>query len=259
MDQSSENLYFDNIYKFISIHSLKLVIENKTLRFTRGDYFNDPFESNPYLTPLDWNELYKNTKNKDIIKFIANQAFVKLQSKNYSSCFSKSYLKDNNKLMWAHYGDSHKGCCFEIKKDVIIDISHKFKLAPFIIKYVDNLAEKRDSLINDFSDNRILFLSTYKERIWEYEDEVRLLFHKEFCIKKDIKFVNNDANADIEFKTEYISKVIFGLKSDKNDIMNIINLFIEKKHIPEFYKIDINPFTLNLFEVNLNIKDYLNK
>ncbi|MDH1602048.1 MULTISPECIES: DUF2971 domain-containing protein [Empedobacter] len=180
MDQSSENLYFDNIYKFISIHSLKLVIENKTLRFTRGDYFNDPFESNPYLTPLDWNELYKNTKNKDIIKFIANQAFVKLQSKNYSSCFSKSYLKDNNKLMWAHYGDSHKGCCFEIKKDVIIDISHKFKLAPFIIKYVDNLAEKRDSLINDFSDNRILFFQHTKKRYGNMKMKLDYYFIKSF-------------------------------------------------------------------------------
>lgn len=82
--------------------------------------------------------------------------------------------------MWAHYGDSHKGCCFEIKKDVIIDISHKFKLAPFIIKYVDNLAEKRDSLINDFSDNRILFFQHTKKRYGNMKMKLDYYFIKSF-------------------------------------------------------------------------------
>lgn len=244
------------VYKFISTESFKLILEYETLRFTRGDSLNDPFEANPYLVPIDWKSLVKEDKsNMEVIKYIANEAFVKICSRIYITCFSKTYLDIKSHLMWSHYANSHKGLCFEVIFPELNQENYKQGDAvPICVTYCENLLEERNKY-NIESDDLPLYMATYKSNIWEYEDEVRLVLHSQVFDKTKFTLVNNDQNVDVVFNIETISKVIFGLKSSPEDIENVIKLFCGKGHLPEFYRIDLNPITLQLYEYRLTIKD----
>ena len=125
---------------------------------------------------------------------------------------------------------------------------------PICVTYCENLLEERNKY-NIESDDLPLYMATYKSNIWEYEDEVRLVLHSQVFDKTKFTLVNNDQNVDVVFNIETISKVIFGLKSSPEDIENVIKLFCGKGHLPEFYRIDLNPITLQLYEYRLTIKD----
>jgi hypothetical protein len=247
--------YVGSAYKFLSIESLKLIVENETLRFTRGDTFNDPFESNPYLVPIDWANLVKEDKsNVEMIKVIADNAFKKICSKIYVTCFSSSYLNKKSQLMWSHYANSHKGVCFEIIFPEVNQENYKEKdIVPISVKYCEDLFIERQNWTMK-SENLPLYMATYKSDIWEYEGEIRLVLHSEVFDKEKFKIVNDDKNADAVFNIESITKVIFGVKSSFDDIESVVKLFCKKGHLPDFYRIDLNPITLQLVEYELPYK-----
>jgi hypothetical protein len=243
-------------YKFITTESFKLILENERLWFTRGDCFNDPFESNPYLVPIDWKNLVKEDKsNIELIKYIANEAFVKVCSRIYTTCFSKTYLDKKSQLMWSHYANSHQGLCFEINFPEVNQDNYKAgDPVPISVKYCESLFDERSRMTMDSSDLP-LYMATYKSNIWEYENEVRLVFNSQGFDKTKFNLVNKDKNAEVVFNIESITKVIFGSKSSSEDIENVVKLFCKKGHLPEFYRIDLNPITLDFYEYRLTIKD----
>lgn len=243
-------------YKFISSQSFKLILENESLWFTRGDCFNDPFEANPYMVPIDWKNLVKEDKsNVSVVRHVANEAFVRICSKIYTTCFSKTYLDPKSHLMWSHYADSHKGLCFEVNFPEPNNENYKKgDLIPINVKYCKNLLDERQKMTMESTDLP-LYMTTTKSDIWEYENEVRLILHSEVFDKKKFSLVNDSKNASVVFNIEEISKVIFGSKSSPEDMESIVKLFCEKGHLPEFYHIDLNPITLEFFEYRLTIKD----
>lgn len=247
--------YSGPAYKFISVESFKLILEHETLRFTRGDSFNDPFESNPYLVPIDWKGLVKEDKsNVDLIKYIANEAFIKICSKIYTTCFSATYLDKKSHLMWSHYANSHRGLCFEVIFPEVNGINYKQgDMVPISVTYCESLFEERNKQSMDNPDLP-LYMATYKSNIWEYENEVRLVLHSGVFDKNKFNLVNNDKNADVVFNIESITKVIFGSKSSVEDIQEVVKIFCKKGHLPDFYRIDLNPVSLEFYEYELSIK-----
>ena len=63
---------------------------------------------------------------------------------------------------------------------------------------------------------------------------------------------------EIRFSFE-ITKVIFGVKSSPEDIESVVKLFCKKGHLPDFYRMDINPITLEFCEYQLPIKEEIIK
>ena len=247
-------------YKFCSIDTLKLIIEHERLRFTRGDQFNDPYEANPYLVPTEWSKIVKEDKsNTEVVKALANEAFVRLSSKIYITCFSKSYIDKTSKLMWSHYGDSHKGVCFEIEFPELTQENYSSgDPVPIEITYCKSLRDERDSR-NMESDDLPLYLATYKSDVWEYEQEIRLVIHEEGFDSEKFNKVNNGENIDVVLNINEIKKVIFGVKSDLKEIMKTVELFCNKGHLPDFHRLDINPITLETYEYDLGLKDEILK
>lgn len=247
--------YSGKAYKFLSIESLNLIISNETLRFTRGDRFNDPFEANPFLVPIDWKNLVKEDKsNIEVVKYIASEAFEKICSKIYVTCFSSEYLTKKSQLMWSHYANSHRGVCFEVELPEVNQRNYKEKdIVPISVTYCEDLFTEREKL-NMESEHLPLYMATYKSNIWEYEGEIRLVLHSEVFDKENFQIVNDGKNADVTFNIETITKVIFGAKSDFEEIEKTVKLFCDKGHLPDFYRVDINPITLKFVESELPFK-----
>ena len=77
------------LYKYISLKHAEEIIKNQRLRMSDGSDFNDPFE----LIQIDG-------KEEERIKGL------------HILCLTNS---QQNKLMWSHYSDNHKGICLAVK------------------------------------------------------------------------------------------------------------------------------------------------
>lgn len=112
-------------------------------------------------------------------------------------CFTTNY---QNILMWSHYAQHHKGVClvFDVNQDI-----ESFFVAK--VRYTDEFTPR-----NYFDDttNTAMIMLTTKSKDWEYEQEYRLVDNKQGAIP---------------FKTEALTKVIFGCKTSQDDMLAVIN------------------------------------
>ncbi len=238
-DDSLFNTYRDKSYRFISFDGLYSTIENQRLRFSRADQFNDPLDNSPFLMNLDWESLSK--KGYKLIQHATKIAFEKAFSSTYICCFSKTYTTEKSYLMWAHYGKSHTQVCFEI------DFSkHDYCGSPSEVVYPENLLEKRN--IRKMRGGELgMFVVTNKSNIWNYEEEVRLVFDIRHSKNlKDLKIANDGKNLDVPFDPKFISKVVFGYKSLEFDQLKTISFFNNIGHKPRYEQMVVDPLTLKL-------------
>lgn len=239
--------YFGKAYKFMTINGLLATIESESLRLTRGDMFNDPFESNPYLVPLEWDSNIPSfTENPELHSQLYNHAFKRIFSTLYITCFSKGYRDNQSKLMWSHYASNHSGVCIEIE----FKPEQKNYMHPITVQYVEELVEERDKRNIDSSDLP-LFLSACKADVWSYEREIRIVLEKEGYEKttqKIVKTSNDSKFAYLPFDLINIKRIIFGVNSKKTDALKIIDVMIKNKIIIPISKLLICPKTLNLIE-----------
>lgn len=168
------------LYKYVSFESGFKILCNGTIGFTHLKDFNDPFES----TAFGFVDREIGSKNNQ------NNAFKNKFSEKYAVL---SLTKDPlNALMWAHYGDSHKGMV------IGIDVNEAgFNTDDFIIKATDGemvYLEKEpfndyvprtqdvENIGNDdyfslYSPKKDLFKRAFlnKQECWLYEQEVRIV------------------------------------------------------------------------------------
>jgi hypothetical protein len=254
------NFFSGKAYKFCSIDTLQKIVEHEKLRLARADTFNDPHESNPFLIPLEWEALtqIKNNPQK-IVRSIANEAFVKICGSIYITCFCQNYLQQRSTLMWAHYANNHRGVCFEVNfPKVTTDNYSKGDIIPINVTYVNSLAEERNKRTPE-SDDLPLFIATYKSDVWQYEEEVRIVVESTSFDKTKFVEVNDRKNIDLDFDITSISKVTFGLRTSEKEIEETVKLFCRKGHLPDFFKIDIHPVTIEFCEHDLGIKQEIIK
>jgi len=113
-------------------------------------------------------------------------------------------------IMWAHYGDNHKGICIEIDYDKLhfseCEVFCRVKYTNgipqhFFLENAKNDDNNFDQIIDEYIlKNRELLLFT-KETTWKFEQEFRIISYKgEYLNIKDA-----------------ITGIYFGLKNSKND------------------------------------------
>lgn len=250
------NFYSGKAYKFCSTDTFSKIIEFQKLRLARADTFNDPHDSNPFLIPLEWEELTKFKEgSKQTVQYIANQAFTRICGSIYITCFCQNYINPRSTLMWAHYANNHKGVCFEIDFPKTTRSNYKEgDIVPINVTYVKSLVEERNKRTPE-SEDLPLFISTYKSDVWHYEEEIRLVVESTSFDKTKLTNVNDGRNMDLDFNIQSIGKVIFGLRTAPEEIEEIVRLFCQKGYLPEFYKLDIHPVSIEFCEHNLGIKE----
>jgi hypothetical protein len=201
----------------------------------RLESLNDP---NEYLYSFDeyLNNLVKGRKFLSYIvnfkKREINEEEIKNVSKNLldlkgRQCGIYSLSEEyNNELMWAHYGNSHKGYCIEYEFDKIEDLElkkanneiHLNHYDRFIkLKYEDKIPKNIDLLKPH--ENFISYLSQ-KSINWKYEKEVRLI---------------TQTSGKYNYNPKVIKSIIFGLNCCPVIKEKIINK-LKSKHIL-FYEI----------------------
>jgi hypothetical protein len=244
-------LHLSSAYKFTSCETLRLIVQNGTLRFTRADALNDIFEMSPFIIPLEWAELTEIAKtNFPLVREISRVAFDRICSSLYVTCFSKTYSAPEAQLMWAHYGNSHKGVCIEVNFDLLRQDDPERRFSPVAVTYVDSLLLERNQR-TPASEDLPLFIATYKNQVWAYEDEVRVVMETESLDKTRYKAAADQLSVDVVFNPKAICKVIFGLKSTVAEIRQIVSAFKNIDHSPTFVRLDLDPLTLKVVEKSL--------
>lgn len=174
-------------------------IEKQTLSFQLPSKFNDPLDTLLFkwldfkTSAISANETKKEFYYllKRVSEHMRVRCFVKPQlNKNLNQLLEVERI---HPLMWAHYADSHKGICiqYRFKKEYFIQDSSKLSFRRI----------KEETYTNDIPNlheginiSNALFT---KSKVWEYEDEVRIL---DFDIdeKKDVKLQRNNEDVLIE-------------------------------------------------------------
>lgn len=181
--------------KYLNERSALKFLEDKTLKYTPLNEFNDPFEGNllicgptqeiknlsyPLQTNIDIHnrsvlikeyQLKEDIVNNDTSYLDDEEIFKYLcgQSGVACLCLSKSEFGiPNNMLMWAHYSRDHKGIA------IAFDTNH------YYFKEVDHVHYVKEKLILDYKllldHAESLPVNTFfpKDECWRYENEVRL-------------------------------------------------------------------------------------
>ncbi|ELW2862249.1 DUF2971 domain-containing protein [Salmonella enterica] len=209
-------------YHFTTVDSALKILNNQTLKISRFNELNDPFEL-----------LSSNIGDKNIRREVKRIRDKVINIKGIIS-FSKSW---RNPVQWAHYADRHKGVClsFDIEKSLLTNVTyHAGRL--------------------EFSTNPTLekILSS-KFNSWKYEQETRMIIDlKDHCtILKDEMYF-------IPFSEKLVlKKIIFGANTKNSEIKEIYNLS-KNSHDIEFIKARpaFKSFTMTPKE-NWNIVDIL--
>lgn len=228
-------------YKYMEYgEGAKFLIKNATMKFTDPRDFNDPFDCIPSYTLEDEVELLK--KDKDLIKKAADNlgyspskrimargqiiANIKLSLDNGS--WQNSICNDIgvcslttkacNLLMWAHYGDNHKGIVAEFKNEIPVNPDHSEEyLCSFHVKYNDKKP------IIELSQSDFVHDLLIKGIDWKYEDEIRCLdMHRRAGIHK--------------YRRDLLESIILGVNFEERKV-NEIKLLIDKVN---------NKFKLNI-------------
>ena len=221
------NLIFENIYK------------NKV------DNFNDPFD--PYFKRYD----------KEF-KIIEKLKEVKI------TCFSK---EKNNILLWAHYGNNHKGICLGYKLEKINTEESFFGKVEYIgIKtkkrkiILNPIEEKESNLKNSYIDDKFQLLNSntftmnYQEEYRIDEDisfaDIFLRKHDSWKYEKEYRLIHFPTfNKNDYYEKVELVEVIFGIDTTEADKKLIKKLLKHNKKIKFFQTTQEEGLNLKVVEI----------
>ena len=220
-NKKEKNLDIDFVfmYKKINKRTLEAIIK-KGIHKSKAEYFNDVFD--PF---------YKKFYPK-ISELLSDIRF---------SCFSK---KCNNLLLWAHYGDNHRGICLkyklpkEMKKNIFLDeiIYSAVKLKKVkITKEDDNSYHEIITLEEKGLTIYDAFFRKHKD--WQYEEEIRMVYINE--------------NEEELYTNIQLEAIYFGIECPNSDINTIKRLCEGIGLNIKFYKMEATE-NLELKEILMN-------
>lgn len=183
------------LYRYIPISVYELAnIVNDTIFLSSAKSMNDVSEGAFYI--------------RDTLKDISKE-----QQEMQKNIFLKSFsCSPNNILLWSHYADSHKGICIAYDFSKLTDDSAKWHLYPVQYSDAQFSCGEDQSVINS------PYLYLRKSTVWEYEQELRLLYRK----------------ADLPYgsqlmKLECISEIHLGWRMEP-EIKKMIRDLVNKKN-----------------------------
>lgn len=206
----------------------RCLIKDATMKFTYPREFNDLFDCLPSYSLDSVEQLIKN--NKDVfkkagrglgyppakrimnkgkiienIKKSVNQGdWTDSIRKNVGICSLTT--KACNLLMWAHYGDNHRGIVAEFKNEIPEDseLTEEY-LCSFIVKY------EKDKPVRELMDGDYVHDLLIKGNDWNYENEIR-------CIDMNRK------SGIHKYRRNLLESIILGVKFDDNKFSEIKSL-----------------------------------
>jgi hypothetical protein len=142
--------------------------------------------------------------------------------------------KNDNLLMWAHYGNCHNGFCVGFDSDILFDTIGG-TIGPVIYQEEFPVV----SMFGDSGETMIRFLNT-KSPHWSYEEEYRITKH-------------SASNKAFEIRKEAITEVVFGCNMPADQQAEVVDLLeTELPHVKVFsaqtslekFQLEIHPMTV---------------
>lgn len=225
-----QNIDAISVYSFRPVSEYALAdLSNDTITVTRPSRMNDPFDSlaNLWKKAANLREVTGEKGHEDLLSksmdYFRIRSFVQLKEGETET----SIL--GNSLLWSNYANNHYGYCvkYRLSKGFIhkIDLDNGIvrRLAP--VKYVSNYS------IN----TSVSFIDSYeaynmKHKIWEYENEIRLLSYN--------TSTESDYFSEPMANDAVIEEIIFGILCPEQQRLAISNI-LQNKNI-HYYHMMIN-------------------
>jgi len=235
------------LYRYRTLNENELHAINDDYIWLSGPTsFNDPFDCQLFVEcykreaeslPL---YLAKNQSGEDsILARYYRGYYDNVVRKNNTDCGIACFSEVNDGiLLWAHYGDSHRGICLEYSFPE--DTEGLFSLAR-PVNYCDDYPDMHFSDYLDQGIERTMAylrkISLTKNSIWAYEKEWRII----------IPGQTGKAN----FHEGYLSSVYVGCNADREQIEKLLNVVHSKHTPPRVYKCrtSIQSYTLEFTQL----------
>lgn len=217
------------IYKYASIDTAKLIVENLSLKFSCPFDFNDPFECKANIsTNATLDEIIEFMNFCDIRhEFTPQHKRQKaIEAQSHPATFNETIRKslegttrntrmccfsgkNDNILMWSHYANMHKGVC--LKFDILQDVDFFYPLLPVL--YESDFLEYNYVLSPTLVVDKQIRMKAID---WGYEDELRV--------------IKTNGNDYYNFKKESLSEIIFGCSADNKKIDELKGIVEKMKY-----------------------------
>lgn len=172
------------LYKYMSESAAKSILENRSIGFAKPDTFNDPYELKAAYPPQGDNPL---ALLIDTIRSSGKQSIW--SDTSGVLCLTRNPL---NALMWAHYGDEHRGVVLgiDVKQAGFLDVQRCLVPAQFgNVVYTHTRPTQPLAAFQGDSPIRVGHTHHYqvgheeklqrtflqKPACWAYEEEVRVV------------------------------------------------------------------------------------
>ncbi|WP_394973721.1 DUF2971 domain-containing protein [uncultured Croceitalea sp.] len=212
-------------------------LENNLYYASSSLDLNDPCEtitdSEKLISQSKSFSKYLGFKSKESLKVVdeAYRNVLSFDKKMGIYSLSQTYIDE---LLWAHYGNSHKGFCIEYELDLLLESyksDEKFSFPvtynnkPPVIGMLDIATNKNNSIVRK--------MGGFKSKRWAYEQEYRILTN------------NFGLHA---YNYQAVKSIYFGLRMDnaqKTEIMNRLKgrgiKYFQIEQIPTSYKFRVSP------------------
>lgn len=193
------------VYKYMTLQGLNACLNQRTIRFTKPVNFNDPFDcaASAEEATEGFNIRLAGSNNADKLFTIRNAIGILSLTRN-----------PLNPLMWAHYGENHRGGVIAIDTDEaglecteanIISASAGNVIYTTVRPSVDDDHLPRHDEITAQHDRSMLErLFLYKSLHWSYEEEVR--------VARRVDYTPQVRHQDFEIPSSAIKAVYLGAK-----------------------------------------------
>lgn len=211
------------------------VIRDQEIYFAHPEQLNDPFELKPYLTwgpgrhddavraemaaGITRHAPHLEAREVDALvaarfermatdEFERHAGFWSIAARS-TGIFSLSRRVDSA-LQWAYYGQDHSGVCLEFTRTPETDYTQFFP-----VHYTDErppIDLKRMLVEPEYCAIKLFEAVTTKARVWEHEDEVRMLW---------------DSYGAREFPRDLLTGVYFGMTADREAAEAFCSLLVE--------------------------------
>lgn len=263
----TNKLMNDLIYKYKTVneHLYEALSKNKIYAPNRKT-LNDPFDEIFYVKESGRSTKYQSLIN--IVKKVYKYKFEKEDNNTLAEFFRENkinlvdfieqygedidpesylrYISDsygvvaltpliNSNLMWAHYGNAHKGICIEYKYDEV-SFSKKHKDSLFEINYIEKFPSFN---LKEYLGENIVEFFNFKSIEWEYE--------------KEIRFITPNGNSLVELDLR-INAIYFGINIEEISVKKIYEILGDSV---EYYKSIKKNEEFTILSVKVDIEDFI--